>query len=97
MAVTYTQAKSTLDEIAERSEQNRKRLDTAKQIIDAAVADLNAMTSAYTAFVSDLNAAAAANPSNQAWQTAKLEKDQMVADFQALKTTAEALQGAVNA
>lgn len=93
---TYTTTKATLDEIAQRSEQNRKRLEQARATIAAAVSDLTAMQSAYSGFATQLNTDAAANPANDAWQVAKAEKDQLVADFQALKNEADALNTAVN-
>ena len=96
MATTFTQTKATLDEIASRSETNRKRLDQAKALIAQANSDLGAMATTYSAFVSDLNAAATANSEDLAWVAAKAEKDLMVADFQALKTTAAALLAAVS-
>ena len=92
---TFTQTKSTLDDIAARSEANRKRLEQAKALINAAEADLSAMPTVYSAFASQLDIDAAANSSDTAWQTALAEKDQMVADFQALKTRATALVAAV--
>lgn len=94
MATTYTQAKATLDEIASRSESNRKRLEQARALIVAAESDLNAMATAYGAFVTDLDAAAAANPSDAAWQAAKAEKDLMVADFNAIRSRATSLKTA---
>lgn len=96
MALTFTQAKATLDDIASRSEANRKRLEQAKQLITQARADLASMPSAYGSFVTELNAAATANPSDGAWQTAKAEKDQMVSDFQALNTRAAGMETAVS-
>lgn len=95
MATTYTQAKAVLDEIAARSEQNRKKLDQAKAVIVAADNDLGSMASAYYAFVSDLNALATANPDDAAIQAAKTEKDAMVTDFQALKTVSAGLRTAI--
>lgn len=92
---TFTETKATLDDIAARSEANRKRLEQAKTLISTAQADLNAMGSAYSAFATQLNTDAAANSSDSAWQTALAEKDQMVSDFQALKTRASALVTAV--
>ena len=92
---TFTQTKATLDDIAARSEANRKRMEQAKVLIAAADADLTAMPIAYNAFASQLDADAAANSGDTAWQTALAEKDQMVADFQALKTRATALVAAV--
>ena len=91
MTTTFTQTKATLDEIAARSEQNRKLMVQAKALIAQAVSDLGAMPATYMAFITDLDAAAVANPTDGAWQTAKAEKDQMVTDFQALKAAADAL------
>ena len=93
---TYTTTKATLDEIAARSEQARKRLEQARATVDAVVVELGAMGSAYTAFIAQLDADATANSGNQAWQIAKAEKDQLVADFMALRTTALAMQTALS-
>lgn len=95
MAIVYSQAKTTLDEIAGRIESNRKRVQNAEALLSAAVADLTAMTSFYAGFVTDLDALAAANPTDTAIQTAKSEKDQLVGDFNALKTDAQAKLTAV--
>lgn len=95
MALTYTEIKTALDEIAQRSTQNSKRVSQARATLQQAQADLVAMQTAYATVVSGLNAAATANPSNAAWQAAKAEKDQLVADFQALKATVDALVTAV--
>jgi len=92
---TFTETKATLDDIAARSEANRKRLESAKQLIATAQADLLAMPTAYGAFATQLNTDSAANATDSAWQTAKSEKDQMVADFQALKTRADSMVTAV--
>lgn len=83
------------NEIAERSRANEKRLDQAKAQIDAAVADLAAMLTAYSAIFTELNAAAAANPDDPAWQLEKAERDALVQDFNALKARADALKTAV--
>ena len=96
MAVTYTEAKATLDDIAVRSENNRKRLEQAKSLIQQAESDLTSMSTVYSTFVADLDAAATANPTDDAWQTAKAEKDQMVADFQSLKTRSTNMKTAVD-
>ena len=93
---TYTETKATLDEIANRSEANRKRLEQAKAQIATALADLTAMAAAYNAFVTQLNSDAAANPADDAWQTALAEKNQMVSDFQSLKTRAQAIDTAIS-
>lgn len=96
MATTYTQAKATLDEIAQRSEQNRKRLQQARNQVATAEADLAAMATAYGPFVTDLDAAVTANPGDAAWQAAGAEKDQMVSDFNALKAQATAVKNAID-
>lgn len=94
MALTYTQAKATLDEIADRSERNRQLLERARNLIAQAETDLSNMPTEYGPFVTELNAAASAAPGDAAWQGAKAEKDHMVADFQALRTRATSLKTA---
>lgn len=96
MPLTYTEAKATLDDIASRSEANRKRLEQARQLVLTAETDLNAMPAAYSLFASDLDAAVAANAGDQAWTTAGAEKDQMAADFAALKAKATAIKDAID-
>lgn len=91
---TYTETKATLDDIATRSESNRKRLEQARTLIAQADADLAAMPGVYSGFASQLDADAAANSGDAAWQTALAEKDAMVADFQALRSRATALLAA---
>ena len=97
MALTFTEAKTALDEIADRSTQNSKRLANAKTLLAQAQSDLAAMPGTYSSIISDINAEAAANPSDDAWTLAKAEKDQMVSDFQALKTEVDAVIAAVDA
>ena len=92
---TYTETKATLDEIAQRSESNRKRLEQAKGQVAAALSDLSGMAAAYGAFITQLNADAAANPTDDAWKLAKSEKNQLVSDFQALDARAEAMNTAI--
>jgi len=93
---TYTEVKKTLDEIAERSTQNSKRVAQAKAMLQQAQTDLTAMQTAYGTIIADLNQVALDNPADPAWQAAKAEKDQMVADFQALKAEIDALVTAVS-
>lgn len=93
---TFTTTKATLDEISQRTEQNRKRLEQAKALIDAAQSDLAAMATAYGPFGTQLNIDAAANAGDAAWDAALAEKNQMVTDFQAEKTRAETMQTAVS-
>ena len=92
---SFTETKSTLDDIAVRSEANRKRIEQAKAQIDAAEADLIAMQTAYVPFATQLNTDAAANASDSAWQGALAQKDQMQADFVALKNRATTIKTAI--
>lgn len=96
MALTYTEIKTALDEIAERATQNRKRVEQAKSLLAVAQSDLSAMQTAYASVVTGVNGGAASNPANIAWQTAKSEKDELVADFQDLRAVVDALVAAVN-
>lgn len=93
MAITYTQAKSTLDEIAEKSERARIHSETARNLLVRAEQELSAMSSQYASFVTELDAIANAG-SGEAWLTAKAEKDEMVADFNALRARVQALLAA---
>lgn len=89
MATTYTQAKATLDDIAQRVNAARKRAEGAYAAYTVAQAELAGLQGAYATFIADLDAAAAGT----AWPQAvaqKAEKDQMITDFQALKTNIDA-------
>jgi len=55
------------------------------------------MATFYLEFVTDLDAAATANPTNAAWLAAKADKDLLVADFSALLTRAQNLKAAYDA
>ena len=96
MATTYATMKAALDEIAQRINENQGRLDGARQQVATAEAQLAGMPAQYAPIVADLDAAAAAAPSNTAIQVAKQEKDLLVAEFQALKTKAIAIKAAID-
>lgn len=91
----FTTTKATLDDIANRSEANRKRIEQAKTLIDTAEADLIAMSSVYGSFVTQLNIDAAANAGDIAWDHALAEKNQLASDFTALKGRATAIKTAI--
>ena len=59
-------------------------------VFGTSAAALAAMPSQYAGISSALNAEAAANPTDQALQLMQAEKDKMVADFQVLKSSANA-------
>lgn len=97
MATTFTTARVALNEIAQRSHQNKQRLQTAKTTIAQADADLAAMQTAYSQIVADIDTASDADPLDTALKNLRAEKDKLVADFQALKTEAANLKTAVGA
>jgi hypothetical protein len=94
---TYTQTKATLDEIAVKSESNRKRLVDARAAVASVEAALQTMQNQYSAFIAEVEADALANPADPAWQAAKAEKDRLVADFLAVQTKAQAIITAFDA
>jgi hypothetical protein len=93
---TFSEIKAGLDEIADRNKQNLNNMDRSRAGLAAAEANLNAMPSTYSTLIGEIDAAATANPTIEAFQVAKSEKDQLVLDFQALKTRATALVAAVD-
>lgn len=96
MALSYTTAKSTLDEIAAKITAADRRLLRARELLASAETELAALSTNYSGFVSDLDAEAAAQ-GTALWQRAKDEKDEMVGDFNALKTRATDLLAAYDA
>lgn len=94
---TFAELKTAIDNIAGRMAQNTVRINTGRDQVNAAVIDLTAMGTAYTAILADVEAGAAANPANAAWDTLKAEKDILVAEFGTQKTEAEALKAAMDA
>lgn len=97
MPITYSESKTSLDEIAARIARNRSRIGQARSLLTTARSDTGAMPADYGGVATDINAAAAANPGNEAWQMALAEKNLLVADFQALKTELDALVTALGA
>ncbi len=87
--MTYSEAKAYLDEIAGKNKAAKASLRTAKQGATNVKAVLDAMPGQYASVVSDINAAAAANPGDPAWEVAEAEAAQLTADFVALQSTAD--------
>ncbi len=96
MALTYTEAKSTLDAIANEITQAQNRMERARAQLAAAETTLAGLGSKYGPFVSELDAEAAAQ-ANALWDQALAEKNAMVADFNALRTRAADLLAAYDA
>jgi len=95
MAVTYSQADVALTEIASGINQNSNGLVSAKQQISSAVSNLAAMPTRYAEVLAAIDAAAAAMPTDTAYKNMKARKDKLVADFTALKATAQAMLDAL--
>jgi len=88
---TFSEMKYALDEIARKNARAREILANGRTQIVRAQTDLGEMTSDYSGIVSDINQAAVDNPTDTAYTVLKAEKDKLVADFQDLKTYADAL------
>jgi hypothetical protein len=91
---TFTEAKFALDAIAKRTTSNMSQVKQARDILAGVVTNLEAMQTEYTAIVADINAADGADA---AWAALKAEKDKLVADFNAVKTAAQAKLTAIDA
>lgn len=87
MALDYTTAKSTLNEIATRYSRAAARLEKARTELSLAETELNDMQADYSSFATELDTKASTE-GTAIWIDAKAEKDVMVSDFQALKTRA---------
>lgn len=94
---TFTETKATLDEIAVKSETNRKNLAAARASVAGVEAALQTMVNQYSAFIAQVDADAAANPGDAAWQNALAEKNRLVADFIAIQSKAQAIITAFDA
>ena len=97
MPSTFSEIKAMLNEVAARIAANRARLARARGEIETAEADLAAIPSQYATIITDLDAAAQANPGDPAYQTAKAERDLLSAEFNALEADATAMTAALDA
>ena len=86
--MTYSEAKAYLDEIAAKNTSAKGSLRTAKLGVTNVKSLLDAMPAQYGQVVTDINAAATANPDDKAWQVAAAEAAQLTADFGTLQSTA---------
>ena len=83
---TFSDMKYALDEISRKNARGRELINAARTGLVRVQSDLGSMTAEYTAIISEINQAAIDNPEDIAYQTAKSEKDKLVANFQSLKT-----------
>lgn len=92
---TYYETKAGLDEIAAILVAETARVARAKANIAQAFAAISALQTEKADFIQQLNADAAANPADPAWQFALAEKDLLRTEFLALQATLAALNTAV--
>lgn len=94
--MTFSEIKQGLDGVTADIVAETARLNQGKSQITLANNNLGALATKYAALVTAVNGLATAEPSNAAATLAKAEKDKLVAEFQALKTTAQAMVTALN-
>lgn len=97
MATSFSTAKTSLDQIADRIQSNRRKLQQAQAWAAEAEADLTAMPAAYGTVIADIDAAVVAAPGDTALVNLKAEKDKLVAEFNALKPAATSMKNATAA
>ena len=92
---TYAEVTVGLAEIAQRIQQNSKRLKSAEEQIAAAEADLKAMRTAYQPAVDAVNAGLLADATDRAWLVAKAQLDKLTVEFVALEAEAKSMKEAL--
>ena len=91
---SYSQVRTALDEVAGRLVANRNRIQSAKDAVVTAVADLQGVTTQYVAIPPAVDALAAAD---SALAGLKADKDALLAEVTALEAEATALKTAMGA
>ena len=93
----FSTVKATLDEIAERIQQNRRQVAQATDDITAVDSDLGAMPTVYATIVSGIDDDAAAAPGDDLLRLVKEEKDKLVDEFTTMKTSVADIKAAIDA
>ena len=94
MAIEFTLVEAALDNIRGLIINNREAFTQAVARIGAANNAIGNLGTTYAAIVTEINARAAADPTDTGWKVAKARLDKFVAEYQALKAV---LQAAVDA
>lgn len=92
---TFTTTKVTLDEIAQKTAGFEARVNSLLDLATSLESQLLAMQTDYAGFVAELDADAAANVGDAAWDAAKAEKDKLQSEFVALKNRATNIKNAI--
>lgn len=96
MAYSYSQLQDIKARIVRELAAEQSRLETAKTAFAGISGSLAGMQTNYAEWATEVNALATANPNDDAIQALKSERDLLVAEFASTKTSAEALDTAVN-
>ena len=98
---TFVEADAAVRRIADLVTAQKVKGDRAVVAIDEVIADLNTISSpspdGWLDAIQYINAQAAANPTDEAWQDLKRKKDLIQSDFQAIRTNFQAIAAAIDA
>ena len=94
--MTYSEAKAYLDEIASKNKAVRDQLRMSKTMVNTTKGQLDAMPATYASVITDIDAASASNPNDDAWKLAKAESAQLVSDFIALQNLSDQIKTALS-
>lgn len=97
MAMTYSQIKTGLDQVAADIVAESNRVTSGTNSLVMAANNLAGFPAKYGTLVTEVDALIAASPSDPAALVAKAEMDRLVAEFITLTTRASALVTAVQA
>lgn len=96
MAMTYTQLSNIAERVRQELARNQDQIEASKAAFSQVSASLTNMGTTYSAWASEVNALAVANPGDPAVASLKAHKDRMVAEFNITKTRADALTSAID-
>ena len=96
MAILYSEARSGLQDIANNLSAVNQLLDRILQELDRIKTAMTELETKYAGMVTEINTMAANNPGT-VWTDTKVQKDELVANFNALRTRADSMISALNA
>lgn len=96
MAYSFSQLQEIKNRVVRDLSENQNRLAAHKAGFAQVDASLGGMQTTYSGWAGEVNAYLTANPSNAAALALKAEKDALVAEFAAARTSAQAADAAVN-
>lgn len=93
---TFSQKKSALDEISDVIVTTRNNLTSARNQVASASTTLVGLSATYGALITEIGDDAVNNPNDDLTQMVKAEADKLVAEYQILKTHADAVLAAID-